>query len=98
MKAKQLIEWVSKQTQPMFNLHTLEVETENIATASELYVYFEMLFCGQPIGKVRAGYYVYMDFWVEDYQENRRIFADKEPDFVIIVADIAICFHLMEDI
>lgn len=98
MKTKNLLDWISHQGTPMYNLSTLEVEHESIATASELYVYFEMLFLGQPIGKVQAGYYAYMDFSLYDYQENRCIFADEEPDFVIIVADVAVCFHRIEDI
>lgn len=98
MKTKDLLEWVSIQNKPMYNLSTLEIEQESIATDKDKYDFFNLLFCAQPIGKVQAGFYAYMDFSMYDYQENRCIFADKEPDFVIIMEDVAVCFHRIEDI
>lgn len=98
MNAGQLLTWISTQSRYMSELNTTYLSESEFDNLTERFEYFQVVYGGQPIGKIEDGLYVYLYFMNEDIRHGEDIIAGNKPTFFIPLEDDVICFYLIDEI
>lgn len=96
MKATRLLSWLEHQSYEMSQLNTILLQDNDLRSDIERYEFFQSYFNGQPIGDMKAGFFVYMYFTKDQYYEYQGCFAHEVPAFIIPVDDDVILFHQID--
>lgn len=96
MKATRLLSWLERQSYKMSQLNTIFIMENDIRNETTRHEFFDDYFGGQPFGDLKAGFYVYMYFSFNEYNNEEECFAYQKPTFYIPVGDDVILFHQID--